>query len=699
MMVGRKGRGLAGPRKSILPPPLLTGIQVTDLYSNCLKMSAENKINQKNTWGLDLIDYIDDIVEEENTDFARASCTIDASIKIYSTRVDAVHLDTYKVLGGLSRTNVENDEEEGKENQAGRGGDQESDDDEDEDEYRPGARRKKKGDKKKGRAGGSERKSATLEKNIKALNTDTLDLAFDIDPLFQKTSAEFDEGGAKGLLLNNLGIDTLGRLVFGSQDFAAGDSLDLPPEAMPFQIDFDECRKVYGNADPAALQLFPEFVAFAAQAWARPAPGIEFTSSSSDASAQEDASATAAAQKRADFFSAMAATAGGEDFAWDDDDFDDGAPSDDSDDDDNDGASLGMSSFSSASTQADTLAAVFGPGRAESSAASALDAVLMATRDRSGASEYGFYKPSKMKGWAGPAQWKYSAAHRATSKAASGAPKKKKAKFFLDLSPPLSIDFAALSKTSKKATKLKASTRAKVSPDAFLLPKDIHYDIAELTTFGLRPRFSLAAPAQTRASGGPKPSSVSWAVGSDNDDDDDNGDYWGRNAFDDDHDEAGSSAPFGFGAVGAAEGSTMAGDIQLLEAPRKIQKVDLQVSKVAKKVDMKALKKGVWASLTEDEPRAALASNKASAPVMEEEKRVKFSEICADLPEVLPRRIMTDASVQFAFVCLLHLCNEKGLVLEGQEDMLDFSVHQDPVVASRVLEAQAGGHARDRDLE
>jgi len=39
---------------------------------------------------------------------------------------------------------------------------------------------------------------ATLESNPEALNVKKFDLAFTVDPLFHKTSAQFDEGGAKG---------------------------------------------------------------------------------------------------------------------------------------------------------------------------------------------------------------------------------------------------------------------------------------------------------------------------------------------------------------------------------------------------------------------------------------------------------------------------------------------------------------------
>ena len=41
---------------------------------------------------------------------------------------------------------------------------------------------------------------ATLESSLEALNVKKFDLAFAVDPLFHKTSAQFDEGGAKGAL-------------------------------------------------------------------------------------------------------------------------------------------------------------------------------------------------------------------------------------------------------------------------------------------------------------------------------------------------------------------------------------------------------------------------------------------------------------------------------------------------------------------
>ncbi len=44
-----------------------------------------------------------------------ASCTLDASAKIYAYRVDCVHIDTIKMAGGLGRTGNDGQEKEGNE--------------------------------------------------------------------------------------------------------------------------------------------------------------------------------------------------------------------------------------------------------------------------------------------------------------------------------------------------------------------------------------------------------------------------------------------------------------------------------------------------------------------------------------------------------------------------------------------------------
>lgn len=62
------------------------------------------------------------------------------------------------------------------------------------------------------------RTEATLVRAYSQLQVKKLDLDFAVDPLFRKTRAEFDEGGATGLLLNHLGVDSRMRVVFDSGD-------------------------------------------------------------------------------------------------------------------------------------------------------------------------------------------------------------------------------------------------------------------------------------------------------------------------------------------------------------------------------------------------------------------------------------------------------------------------------------------------
>jgi hypothetical protein len=100
--------------------PSLSSAKLGEVYQNAIRMNAENKINASNSWNLNLIDHLDRFVstsekkaavanlqhqqQDDRVNFTKASCTLDASVKIYSYRVDDVHLTSYKVLANLNRT-------------------------------------------------------------------------------------------------------------------------------------------------------------------------------------------------------------------------------------------------------------------------------------------------------------------------------------------------------------------------------------------------------------------------------------------------------------------------------------------------------------------------------------------------------------------------------------------------------------------
>ena len=64
--------------------------QISALYAQCIQLSTNNKINMANSWSLPLIDYIDDVLREQDVDqetnFMKAryhnrSCIVDSYIK------------------------------------------------------------------------------------------------------------------------------------------------------------------------------------------------------------------------------------------------------------------------------------------------------------------------------------------------------------------------------------------------------------------------------------------------------------------------------------------------------------------------------------------------------------------------------------------------------------------------------------------
>lgn len=170
-----------------------------DLYTETLQLSNENKISTKNAFDLKMIENMDAIVDTfmgggrvkvdkdgksrlsvadksaeamDEHRFHEASCTIEASAKIYACRVDVVHTNTYKVLGGLSVQDDITEEVVGEDG-------------------KPVKKRRIVG-------------VNTLERNEANITQTNIDADEQNDPMFRRMAQAFDAGGAKGLLLSHL---------------------------------------------------------------------------------------------------------------------------------------------------------------------------------------------------------------------------------------------------------------------------------------------------------------------------------------------------------------------------------------------------------------------------------------------------------------------------------------------------------------
>lgn len=189
-------------------------------FEEWMKMATDNKINATNSWNFALIDYFHDMSllreGDGRVNFQKASCTLDGCVKIYTSRVDSVATETGKLLSGLAESRDKKSKKGG--DDAGEEGEGEDGEEDEEDADGSG--------KKKSRKKAQRNAEATLATSFDQLRLKKMELEFSVDPLFKKASADFDEGGAKGLLLNHLSIDGTGRIVFDSSDDAQETSPD-----------------------------------------------------------------------------------------------------------------------------------------------------------------------------------------------------------------------------------------------------------------------------------------------------------------------------------------------------------------------------------------------------------------------------------------------------------------------------------------
>merc|ERR1719239_459523 len=193
---GLERQGSSANRRSIGGISGLSHAQLAEHYQHCLKLSAENKVSQKNAFNLQLIDWMAQAIGKKSksasdggvdiNDFQIAAGTLDASTKIYGFRVDVVYNDTFKLASGLTQSSKQKADEsldgsnvEGEEGAAADGEE---------------GLNNQEGVKKRKRI----KKSATVEKNLKNINIGKMELEFDVDPLFKKTTSQFDAAGGGG---------------------------------------------------------------------------------------------------------------------------------------------------------------------------------------------------------------------------------------------------------------------------------------------------------------------------------------------------------------------------------------------------------------------------------------------------------------------------------------------------------------------
>ncbi|KAJ6120317.1 Condensin complex subunit 2 [Penicillium sp. IBT 18751x] len=749
---GHRGRESDVSGRAVTP---MKRVPILANFEEWMKMATDNKINANNSWNFALIDYFHDMSllrEGDSVNFQKASCTLDGCVKIYTSRVDSVATETGKLLSGLADSR----------DKRGREADAEGDEDEDEDGEEGGARKSRKKTRSH---------EATLAPSFNSLQLKKFELEFAVDPLFKKASADFDEGGAKGLLLNHLSIDGVGKIVFDSSDDAVDESAKTDgdhedpedPESQgektkPVQQASDTFEDD-SDIDIASLaaQFFPDLDRLDEQ---DVCPSLK-NFSLGDPSGSLDLPLLKAPEE------------------WRQDKNPDAPPEDPSGimldddnavgfDDDDDLAGFDLSGD-----------AGFGDGGEVWAREAALEPMLKVHRIDDGSHEDGedhdedayaismSHNPSKQdhenilsyfdnalqKNWAGPEHWKIRRIKEHTAASTNAAPKQKKEK------EPFEIDFGApLDSAIAELIYMPASSNSAISlpktqwktKGRNLLPDDKHFNSRNLLRLFLKPkarmgskkllgrRTTLTRPDQTPGNG--EMDEAFWANhkvedtvedegapgaydanffadddglafpnGMDLDDDDDNLPFAdaremlspaadGRPVT-----SQGEGGATGLSAllnmVGATPGRPGAGGYgsQLVtQGGRRARPDYVNYARVAKKVDVRRLKVEMWKGMGErliaatnfgsasqseppaepetesdaPEPPTPQATSPERPADFKNDGRLRFTQIMNSLKTVYPAETLRDISTSFGFICLLHLANEQGLVLESDMDKI-----------------------------
>ncbi|KAE8349175.1 condensin complex subunit 2/barren [Aspergillus coremiiformis] len=748
-------------------------------FEEWMKMATDNKINANNSWNFALIDYFHDmslLKEGDGVNFQKASCTLDGCVKIYTSRVDSVATETGKLLSGLADSRDKRGREAG------------ADDDrpEDEDEGEEGTTRKS-------RRKAQRSHEATLAPSFASLQLKKFELEFSVDPLFKKASADFDEGGAKGLLLNHLAIDGQGRIVFDSSDDATEESLKnaedarqesedpqrpgspSPPPKQPSDDIFEGSAEI--DITSLANQFFPDLERLEMQDicpslknfdLGDPSRSLDipFLKAPEDWKNEKghdegrnpnDASGIMLDDDNAVGFDDDDATLAGFDL----------------------GGDTGFGDGGEAWAREAALEPMLKVHLVDQDNGEVQDGEEMDNDDayaislthqpdkRDHENILSYFDNALQKNWAGPEHWKIRRIkeHTAANTASTG-PKQRKEKepFEIDFSAPLESSVAELIYTpaSSNSTISLPKTQWKTK-GRNLLPDDKHFNSRQLLRLFLKPKARVGSRRlvgsrrftqrkEDRTAGNGNMDEAFWAnhkpddnalpdeagapVGYDADffaDDDGLAFPNGLGLGDDDDDNlpfadaremlsppsdghTGNSTGDAGGAsglaallniVGATPGSALHsgaggfGSQLVTQGGRRTRPDYVAYARVAKKVDVRRLKVEMWRGMGErliastsfdasqdSQRQEQFSENEANAPptptpankspeptptndLQQEYGQLRFTQIMNSLKSAYAPETLRDISTSFGFICLLHLANEQGLMLQNDDGSCD----------------------------
>ncbi|XP_043968361.1 condensin complex subunit 2 isoform X1 [Gambusia affinis] len=611
--------------------PKLSNAQISEHYSTCIKLSTENKITTKNAFGLHLIDYMADILKQKDseiTNFKVAAGTLDASTKIYAVRVDAVHADAYKVLGGLGAETKPGEDhglkDENVDGDEAAGGDVAA------------KQPKKKRPPKK-----------TVEQNLSNINCADSERRCEVDPMFQRMASSFDESSTAGVFLSVLFSESSRcELLFPSHMTLLQSTPSYSPPTP---------QRVSASPFKAALQrsqqkscICPSLQDFSFTSWNPEQTMNQLLEKMKQGEHVFDLNAEPEPEPEED------------DCPDFDADYEEGLA------DCEEGSKEQKEGCESSGPSKGRDVIPIGEG----------DIATMCLQLSSQPREYSYFSPRTMAAWAGPGYWQFKPKHKLDHVPDKETRKRKPKKSFeIDFNDD--VNFDTYFRTTRAAT-TNSKSALSASNKKTTLPADFKFAPETLSQLSLKPSSSLSQEAQKRLSGELGEGIGDYDYNNANDTANFCPGLQGGDSDDDVEGFAGSddTQPSGDGLSQPSqdlEGVSTYGEEDLVPEPHKVNKIEINYAKTAKKMDMKRLKNSMWTLLTDSPEKPKQVEDSAEAPVCGEKA---FSQTTKTLLQRLPSSMAQNLSVPLAFVALLHLANEKNLELVKVDDMSDIIIRQ-----------------------
>ncbi|NWX33046.1 CND2 protein, partial [Notiomystis cincta] len=317
--------------------------------------------------------------------------------------------------------------------------------------------------------------------------------------------------------------------------------------------------------------------------------------------------------------------------------------------------------------------------------------------------EYSYFSPRTLSMWAGPEHWRFRPRHHresVTNPEKDSQKRNPRKVFELDLEED--VDFQPHFCRTKASITLAKSILESNNIRSTTLPADFNYDPQNMVQLFLKPLVKLSRSSEPLEPLDNEAGIEDYDYNNPNDtsnfcpalqvpDSEDDPDPVEFPTQAEAHPEAPEHS-----RISSGGSATLYGEFDLIAEPHKINKITIQYARTAKRMDMRRLKRNMWELLSEQGAAAEVGPGNPGRRNSRREFRSHSLpsgwRLCQAFPwnagsaapalipillfHRLPPSMATNLSVPLAFVCLLHLANEKNLKLESTKDLSDILVKQ-----------------------